>query len=137
EVGIKEFPCCYHLQRMIETAVDLRSTEGLHPDQIAGIEVHVNAFFPTVVQHDEPSNEIEAQFSLSHALAVGLLEDVIDQKSFSVARIVDPHFKRLRSLVKTVVRDDWGWAPTGWTPRITFTLRDGRNILREPKHSRG
>lgn len=137
EVGIKEFPCCYHLQRMIETALELRDGEGLRPDQIAEIEVHVNAFFPTVVQHNEPSNEIEAQFSLPHALAVGLLEDVIDQKSFSAERIADPAFQQVRGLVKTVVREDWGWSPTGWTPRITFSLKDGRRILREPEHSRG
>lgn len=137
EVGIKEFPCCYHLQRMIETALELRETEGLRPDQIVGIEVHVNAFFPTVVQHDEPSNEIEAQFSLPHALAVGLLEDQIDQKSFAAKRIADPAYRQIRSLVKTVVREDWGWTPTGWTPRITFFLKDGRSILREPEHSRG
>ncbi|WP_274631007.1 MmgE/PrpD family protein [Arvimicrobium flavum] len=137
EVGIKEFPCCYHLQRMIETALELRESEGLRPDQIEEIEVHVNAFFPTVVQHDDPSNEIEAQFSLPHAFAVGLLEDVIDQSSFAVERIGDPRFSHVRSLVRTVVRDDWGWSPTGWTPRIAFTLKDGRQILREPEHSRG
>lgn len=137
EVGIKEFPCCYHLQRMIETAIDLRKTEGVTAAQIAEIEVHVNAFFPTVVQHNEPRHEIEAQFSLHHALAVGLLEDEIDQKSFGAARITDPSFCALRSKVKMVVRDDWGWSPAGWTPHITIRLQDGRTIIREPGHSRG
>jgi 2-methylcitrate dehydratase len=39
--------------------------------------------------------------------------------------------------VKTIVRDDWGWAPTGWTPRITYTLASGEVIVREPKAARG
>ena len=36
-----------------------------------------------------------------------------------------------------VVREDWGWTPTGWTPRIAYRLADGREIVREPKRSFG
>jgi len=35
------------------------------------------------------------------------------------------------------VREDWGWAPTGWTPRITYTLTTGEVIVKEPKAAKG
>ncbi len=137
EVGIKEFPCCYHLQRIIETTIDVRQSDGVTADAIERVEVEVNAFFPTVVQHLVPHDEIQAQFSLPHAVAVAMLDERVLPASFSRARIDDPAVRDLRGRVAMVVREDWGWTPTGWTPRITYRLRDGRVIVREPAGSRG
>ena len=36
-----------------------------------------------------------------------------------------------------IVREDWRWTPTGWTLRITYHLRNGETIVREPKTARG
>lgn len=137
EIGIKSFPCCYHLQRIIESAAELTRERGLTADDIARVEVEVNAFFPTVVQHPEPRNEIQAQFSLPHAVALGVLEDKIVPASFSRTRIEDERFRSFRPKVKTIVREEWGWTPTGWDPRITYTLASGETIVREPKTAKG
>lgn len=137
EVGIKEYPCCYHLQRMIEATFDLRQAGKVSADNVENIQVEVNAFFPTVVQHPEPRDEIEAQFSLPHAIAATLLEPRVLPASFSKAKINDSRFRMLRSRVRTVVREDWGWAPTGWTPRIVYQLKDGDEIVVEPTRAKG
>ena len=137
EIGIKSYPCCYHLQRIMETTLELKQAMGLKPDQIEKIEVEVNAFFPTVVQHPEPRNEIEAQFSLPHALSLAMLEEEIIPSGFSRNSIDDERFRRFRTKVKMTVREDWGWTPTGWTPRITYTLTDGQVIVREPTTAKG
>ena len=137
EVGIKEYPCCYHLQRIIETTVALCNAGKLSADNVEAIQVEVNAFFPTVVQHPEPQDEIEAQFSLPHAIAAALLEDRVLPSSFSKAKIGAPAFKQLRRKVKMVVREDWGWAPTGWTPRIKYLLRNGSELVEEPARAKG
>ncbi len=137
EIGIKEFPCCYHLQRIIEATLDLRRTEAIEADDIEAVDVEVNAFFPTVVQHDTPRNEIEAQFSLPHAVAAAMLSDTVLPESFSCGNIENEAFRAFRSKVRKQVRQEWGWSPTGWTPRITYRLRDGRVIVRQPEHSRG
>ncbi|MEO6747008.1 MAG: MmgE/PrpD family protein [Caldimonas sp.] len=137
EVGIKSFPCCYHLQRMIESAQELTRERGLRADDIRQVDVEVNAFFPTVVQHPEPHNEIQAQFSLPHAVALGVLEDKIVPASFSRERIEDERFRQFRPKVKTIVREEWGWTPTGWDPRISYHLANGETVVREPKTARG
>jgi len=137
EVGIKQYPCCYHLQRIIESTVALRDGGRISPDAVEEVQVEVNAFFPTVVQHPEPHDEIEAQFSLPHAVASSLLEPRVLPSSFSMERIQAPEVQALRRRVKMVVREDWGWTPTGWTPRITYRLRDGTQIVEEPQRSWG
>lgn len=137
EVGIKFYPCCFHLQRLIEATLDLKKQHGLSADDIERISVEVNAFFPTVVQHSEPRDEIEAQFSLPHSLAIAMLDDVVGPEGFSEERINDRRFRAFRPKVETIVREDWGWAPTGWTARMTFTLKGGEVVVREPTHSRG
>jgi len=121
----------------METTLELKQAMGLKPDQIKKIEVEVNAFFPTVVQHPEPRNEIEAQFSLPHALSLAILEEEITPRGFSRSSIDDERFRRFRTKVKMIVREDWGWTPTGWTPRITYTLADGQVIVREPTTAKG
>jgi 2-methylcitrate dehydratase len=90
-----------------------------------------------VVQHDTPRNEIEAQFSLPHAVAAAMLSDTVLPESFSSGNIEHEAFRAFRSKVRKQVRQEWGWSPTGWTPRITYRLRDGRVIVRQPEHSRG
>lgn len=137
EIGIKSYPCCYHLQRLIEATVALREELGLQAADIADIAVEVNAFFPTVVQHLEPSNEIEAQFSVPHSLAIAMLEDRVVPAGFGKDRINSEAYREFRKKVRVVVHEEWGWAPTGWTPRITYTLRDGRQIVREPGQAKG
>ena len=51
-------------------------------------------------------------------------------------KIDDERFRQLRK-VRMVVREDWGWTPTGWTPRIAYRLRDGSEIVEQPERSRG
>ena len=137
EIGIKSYPCCYHLQRMIETTAAVREEEGLSADDIKSISVEVNAFFPTVVQHAEPNDEIQAQFSLPHSLAIAMLEPQVLPSGFSREKINDPKFAAFRKKVETIVREDWGWTPTGWTPNLTYRLADGRIIKRSPETARG
>lgn len=137
EVGIKSYPCCYHLQRMIESTLEQREAGNISADAISEIQIDVNAFFPTVVQYLEPRNEIEAQFSLPHAVAAALLEPRILPSSFSRAKIDSSAFRELRSKVRMVVREDWGWAPTGWTPKIVYRLTNGKEVSVEPQLSKG
>lgn len=137
EVGIKQYPCCYHLQRIIESTVALRDAGRISADGLQEVQVEVNAFFPTVVQHPEPRDEIEAQFSLPHAVAASLLEPRVLPASFAREKIDAEAFRAFRRKVRMVVREDWGWTPTGWTPRIAYRLKDGTEIVEEPRRSMG
>lgn len=137
EVGIKQYPCCYHLQRIIEATLELREEAGLRAGDIERIEVEVNRFFPTVVQHPEPRNEVEAQFSLPHVIAAAIVEGDVLPDSLSLEKIQGQCYRDLRAKVKTIIRSDWNEGTNGWTPNVHVRLRNGKLITRSPQHARG
>ena len=136
-IGIKSYPCCYHLQRIIEAIVDLRRKERLSADGVAEVTVEVNLFIPQVIHYSDPKDEDQSQFSLPHAVAAAFLDDQVGPNSFGEKSISDPAFKNLRSKVKMVVREDWGWATIGWTPIITIVMKDGRTHELRPERASG
>ena len=136
-VGIKMHPCCYHLQRIIEGVQLLKQEGRVVASQIERVQVEVNTFIPQIIKYQEPSNEEEAQFSLSHAVAAALLEDQIGPRSFGAEKIHEPSFREMRGKVEMVVRDEWGWETVGWTPQITIVLADGRRLTRGHSHAKG
>ncbi len=136
-VGIKMYPCCYHLQRIIDGVKALKQESSVRPSEIKRIQVEVNTFIPQIIRYEEPANEEEAQFSLAHAVAVAALEEDIVPRSFGDEKILDPSFRDLRKKVEMIVRKDWGWGTVGWTPRITMILEDGRTLSAEPSRAKG
>jgi 2-methylcitrate dehydratase PrpD len=70
-------------------------------------------------------------------MAAAFLEDRVLPSSFSRERIAEPAFGALRAKVETVVREDWGSTPTGWTPNMVFTLKDGRELVEQPETAKG
>jgi len=136
-IGIKSYPCCYHLQRIIEALVELRRKQRFTADEVAEVTVEVNLFIPQVIQYPEPRDEDQSQFSLPHAVAAALLEERVGPDSFGEKSITDASFRRTRAKVKTVVREEWGWATIGWTPIITVSLKNGQKHVLRPERASG
>jgi len=137
EVGIKKYPCCYHMQRIIESVVLLKKDHALSVGEIDKVEVEVNPMLPQVIRHPEPQDAEEAQFSLPHGVAAALLEEEISPNSFSNERVRDRAFREMRGRVKTIVHGDWGWATAGWTPTTTIVMKDGRRLSKQLAYAKG
>lgn len=136
-IGIKGYPCCYHLQRIIEAIVDLKRRHGFSAADVAEVCVEVNLFFPQIVQYPEPKDEDQTQFSMQHAVAAALLDERVGPSSFGDRSIDDPAFKAMRATARMVIREEWGWATIGWTPVITISLENGAQLVAQPEHARG
>src|SRR5690606_31679037 len=67
QVGLKAYPCCYFLQRIIDGVKQLVAEHRIEPDQVEAVEVEVNALFQRIVPHEHPKDGEEARFSLNHA----------------------------------------------------------------------
>jgi len=137
QVGIKKYPCCYHMQRILESAVNLKEEHTFSVKDIERIEVEVNPMLPQVIQYPEPKNAEEAQFSLPHGVATALLEKKVSPRSFSDEKVQDRAFQELRQKVKTIVHEEWPWATAGWNPIVTIVLKDGRRLGKELAHAKG
>jgi 2-methylcitrate dehydratase PrpD len=137
QVGIKKYPCCFHMHRIVESAVELKKEHAFSIDDIERIEVEVNPMFPQVVQYPEPKNAEEAQFSMPHGVAAALLENKISPNSFSDETVRDRAFRKMRQKVKTIVHEEWAWATAGWNPIVAIILKDGRRLVKELSHAKG
>jgi 2-methylcitrate dehydratase PrpD len=136
-IGIKSYPCCYHLQRIIEAIVDLRHKNSFSTADVVEVSVEVNLFIPQIIQYPEPVDEDQSQFSLHHAVAAALLENRVGPDSFGEKSIDAASFKAMRAKVKMIVREEWGWATIGWTPIITISLKSGEKLVASPERARG
>ena len=106
-VGIKSYPCCYHMQRYIQGVMDLKQAHGFRAGEVEKVDVEVNPMVPQFIRYPEPRNMAEARFSMPHSLAVAILDDRITLRSFSDERVKDPDARELRQRVKMIVHEEW------------------------------
>jgi 2-methylcitrate dehydratase len=128
EVGIKRYPCCFRMAGILDATSDLKREHKLTANDVDEIQVDVNLFFPESVRFSEPRDEVEAQFSLNHAIAAVMLEDKITLDSFRNKTVHNETYRAMREKVKMVVREEWGSARMGWTPIVTMKLRNGSTL---------
>jgi 2-methylcitrate dehydratase len=127
-VGIKSYPCCYHMQRYIQGVMELKQAYGFRPDEVEKVDVEVNPMVPQFIRFPEPRNMAEARFSMPHSLAVAILDDRITLRSFSDERVMDPDARELRQRIKMNVHEEWPYgALTGPYP-LTVILKDGTRL---------
>jgi 2-methylcitrate dehydratase PrpD len=125
EVGLKRYPCCYFLQRILDGVRDIIADAGLGADQVACVTVEGNAFFRKIIRYDEPTTSDEARFSLPHSVAVALTGDVPFFVAFDEAAIRNPRYRAHWAKVRYAPYADQGGGTEQREVPITITLQDG------------
>ena len=136
-VGIKSYPCCYHLQRYIQGVVDLKKAHGFRAGDVEKVEVEVNPMVPQFIRYPEPRNMAEARFSMPHSLAVAILDDRISLRSFSDDRVKDKYVRGLSQRVKMIVHEDWQYGALAGPYPLTVMLKDGTRLSKDCKKVNG
>jgi 2-methylcitrate dehydratase PrpD len=131
-VSIKAFACCRYCQAPIDGLLQLRERNGFSSQDVEWIDVGlVSAGVPIVAEPRDrklnPTNSVDAQFSLPYALAVALARGSAGLDDFSPKAIADPVVRRLMPLVRTHGEDELdAQYPLVWPARVTVGLSDGR-----------
>ncbi len=136
-VGIKSYPCCYHLQRYIQGVVDLKKAHGFRAGDVERVEVEVNPMVPQFIRYPEPRNMAEARFSMPHSLAVAILDDRITLRSFSDERVKDKDTRGLSQRVKMIVHEDWQYGALAGPYPLAVILKDGTRLSKDCKKVNG
>lgn len=130
-VGIKSYPCCYHMQRYIQGMIELKQAHGFRAGEVERVDVEVNPMVPQFIRYPEPRNMAEARFSMPHSLAVAILDDRITLHSFSDERVKDQDARELRQKVKMIEHEEWQYgAMTGPYP-LTVILKNGTRLSKD------
>jgi 2-methylcitrate dehydratase len=138
---IKFWPAEYHSQSAIDAALQLRSEVG----PIAGvksIDIHTFDAAVDIIGKDpekwRPKTRETADHSLPYCTAVALADGDVTLDQFSDERLADPVLLDLVSKVK--VHRDAALSkryPRGIPNRLTITLADGRQLVKEVEFPRG
>jgi 2-methylcitrate dehydratase PrpD len=133
-VAVKPYPSCACTHSIIDSALELRRTHGITPEQVEQVTVGVNAAVPRILIHSNPRNGLEAKFSGEFTAAAALCEGQVGIATFRDDKTDDPVITGLMKRVRVVV--DQGipgdMERHMWT-RLTVRLRDGREFAIAPR----
>ena len=124
-VGMKKFPCCYLTQRIIDGVQYLVRKHQITPDEVAEVEVGVNATFPKIIKYPIPQDGEEARFSLPHIVAAALSGERMLVETFTRERAHEPRLRALGSRVKMQVQPDWDSGQLAGENPIVVRMKNG------------
>ena len=131
QVGMKKYPCCYTLQRLIDGLLDLMNEYSFTYSDVAGIEVEGNSFFAQNIDKPRPTSPAEARFSMQHALAAVLLEGEPSLITFTDEKIHNPKFQETWKKIKVVPHpelEDGIFASGTMGNPVTVKLKNGKKL---------
>ena len=138
---IKFWPAEYHSQSAIDAALQLRGEIG-DATRIKSVDIHTFDAAVDIIGKDpekwRPKTRETADHSLPYCTAVALLDGDVTLASFSPERLADPSLFDLVAKVK--IHRDAGLSaryPVGIPNRLTVTLEDGKQFVKEVEFPRG
>jgi 2-methylcitrate dehydratase len=141
ETYIKYWPAEYHSQSAIEAALQLRPEVG-DARKVEAIDIHTFEAAVDIIGKDpekwRPRTRETADHSLPYCTAVALADGEVTLAQFAPERFGDAALLELVGRVK--VHRDRSLSeryPRGIPNRITVTLTDGRQLVREVEFPRG
>jgi 2-methylcitrate dehydratase len=138
---IKFWPAEYHSQSAIDAALQLRPEIG-DVRKVATIDIHTFDAAVDIIADDpekwRPMTRETADHSLPYCTAVALADGDVTLAQFAPQRFTDPALLELVAKIK-VHRDSAQTAryPNGIPNRLTITLADGRQLMKEIEFPRG
>ena len=133
-VAVKPYPSCACTHSIIESALELRRTHRITPEQIAEVTVGVHAAVPRILIHSRPRSGLEAKFSGEFSAAAALCEGRVGMTTFRDDKTDDPAIAKLMTRVRLVVDPEipGDMERHMWT-RVTVRFQDGREVSIAPR----
>ncbi|MFW0795701.1 MmgE/PrpD family protein [Gordonia sp. CPCC 205515] len=99
-LAIKQFPCCYAMQRPIAALRDVADRLPADVDAITGMRVSTPGSGMQPLIHDNPTTGLAAKFSMPYAVATGILDDYSGFAEFYDDAVLRPAAQQLMSRVR-------------------------------------
>lgn len=123
----KPYPSCGYTHRIVDAALKLR-TEGVDPEAVTGIELHLPDFHADVLPFHVPASTRQARFSLPFCAALALCRGAVEVQDFIDEAWHDPQIARLIAATRVAPFEPMD-ASLNYDPRqpdrMSVTLSDG------------
>lgn len=131
---LKAYPSCTCAHPAIAGLVELRGSAGLQAGDVVRVHCKVTPTVQHYLRFHDPSNPLEAKYSMQYCCAATLLEGTVTLETFREDKLDDP---RLRNLMSRVEMSLWeevaarGFNPVDmpYATEVTLELRDGRSLV--------
>jgi len=128
----KPFACGIVIHPSIDASVQLRD-QGVRPEDVERIELKVHSLVLELTGKKEPTDGLQAKFSVYHGCAAGLIFGRAGEHEFADAVVVRDDVVALRRKVVATVDDAIDEAAAD----VTALLRDGRRVHVLVEHAIG
>jgi 2-methylcitrate dehydratase PrpD len=135
----KCYPCCAGAHRALDGLLELQTKHCFNADEVAEIVTLVGWGNASSLLYPEPTQEMEARFSMQYCIAAALMRGRLDLGDFTLPAIRRPEVRKLFPLIRmeTHPRSD-AEAPELRKPaEVTVRLKDGRTLHAVVQHARG
>lgn len=141
ETYIKFWPAEYHSQSAIDVALQLRPQIS-NLDDIVSIDIHTFDAAVDIIAKDpekwRPKTRETADHSLPYCTAVALMDGDVTEAQFEESRFTEPKLLELVGKIRVHRDADCNARYPGGIPnRLTMTLKDGRQLIKEVEFPRG
>ncbi|MCB1739507.1 MAG: MmgE/PrpD family protein [Gammaproteobacteria bacterium] len=136
----KLYPCCGSAHRVLDSVLALRAEHGFDAGQVETVEALVGYGNKRNLCYDEPTQEMEARFSLNYCVAVALLYGRVSLADFTPSAVGRPEVRALlhRTIMNATPAGAEGNDPTSRLPHeVRIRLKDGRVLESETLWARG
>jgi len=134
-ICLKRFPIHVTAHAPVQAMLELRAEHRFGAGEIAAIRIEAPA---KVLSHHaiyEPKDLMQAQYSLPFCVALSLLRDPLDPRSFDAAAPQDAAILALCRKIELLPGQ--GEFASGWFSRIHVELKDGRTFSRDARSFKG
>jgi len=139
-IAFKIYPCCAGTHAAIEALLKIKHKYNLSLNDIKEVECNIRHTIVSVLAYPQPSNELEAKFSMQYCMASAFKDDNLDLKHFTYKALKNEETRKLMSKTKVVgdkAIDELAEKHNQLSPaRVKVMLNDGRELLEtviEPK----
>lgn len=126
-LGIKKYPVCYALHRVVDAAVQLGQRLPLPLFELASIDVVIGAKQRQLLPYDEPHDLLQAKFSIPFSIAIALSVGELGLEQLSKSNLVDEGIRELMDKVRVTTCDQVDPSNKTFSPydKVTLQWPDG------------
>lgn len=136
-ICIKAYPCHVMAHTPVQALRSLMAEHQFSGNDVAALRV-IGAH-KLLSHHDlrEPRDVMQAQYSVPFCLALALVRDPADPRSWNNSAVSDPVIQRLCRMITLTPFADDEKVDSAWHTRINVDLHDGRRLSAEGMRFRG
>jgi len=124
---IKKYPCCFLTHRQIDIMFAIKEKHGLTPDNIELIEIDAGPVDATC-DRPSPKHVEDSRFSFQHIMAGIIIDGDVSYETFTLDKINDPTFQKMREKVRVIHKDFWKPEFNSGVARVSIKFTSGKTI---------